>query len=119
MTLETPQDYIDELDTVLEEERTALLSGDLSALEPIIARKEEAIQRLNELDALEQAEFTEVQSKVTRNQALLDSAMQGIRSVAARMAEIRRVRKGLDVYDKAGRKTRYGTNNRLTLEKRA
>lgn len=119
MTLSTAQDYIDALDLALEEERTALLNGNLTALEPIVARKEDAISHLNEIDALENADLDAVQSKVTRNQALLDSAMEGIRSVAARMAEIRRVRKGLDVYDESGRKTRFGTNTQTTLEKRA
>lgn len=119
MTIPDPQTFIDELDLILDEERTALLAGDLKKMETIIARKEEAFERLNSISDLEQRTLMDVHKKVVRNQDLLESAMDGIRSVAARMAELRRVRKGLDVYDSTGRKTRYGTRLDKKLEKRA
>ncbi|CRL12416.1 flagellar protein FlgN [Phaeobacter italicus] len=119
MTDRTPQDMIEQLDDLLDQERIALLAGDLHELEPLLAQKEEIITALNMAGDLERETLESVQSKVTRNQALLDSAMEGIRAVAARMAELRRVRKGLDVYDQAGRKTRFATRGAPTLEKRA
>ncbi len=119
MTNRDPQTFIDELDRILDEERAALMQGDLKKMEHIIARKEEAIEQLNSITDIEKETLAHVQTKVVRNQDLLDSAMEGIRSVAARMAELRRVRKGLDVYDSTGRKTRYGTRANKKLEKRA
>ena len=119
MTHQNPQTLIDELDTILDEERAALMDGDLKKMEAILARKEQAIEALNSFSDLERQTLSKVQSKVTRNQDLLESAMEGIRSVATRMAELRRVRKGLDVYDSAGRKTRYGTRLDQKLERRA
>ena len=119
MTNHNPQTYIDELDRILDEERAALIEGDLTKLEKILARKEDAIDQLNTISDLERDTLAKVQTKVMRNQDMLESAMEGIRSIAARMAELRRVRKGLDVYDSTGRKTRYGTRLDQKLEKRA
>ncbi|MFS4581708.1 flagellar biosynthesis protein FlgN [Phaeobacter sp. C3_T13_0] len=119
MTDQTPQQLIDELDSLLDVERAALVSGDLQKLEPLLAQKEMIITKLNMTADLERETLEHVQGKVSRNQILLDSAMEGIRAVAARMAELRRVRKGLDVYDQAGRKTRFATSGTPSLEKRA
>ncbi|NVK14630.1 MAG: flagellar export chaperone FlgN [Rhodobacteraceae bacterium] len=114
-----PQQLIDDLDQILDQERTALMAGDLAKLEDLLAKKEKIIGKLNSVSELEREALEQVQTKLTRNQDLLDSAMNGIRSVAARMAELRRIRKGLDVYDQSGRRTRYGTRSGAKLEKRA
>lgn len=114
-----PQQIIDELDQILDRERTALMAGDLGQLEELLAKKEKLIGKLNSVTELERESLAQVQNKVSRNQLLLDSAMEGIRSVAARMAELRRIRRGLDVYDQSGRKTRFGTHGATKLEKRA
>jgi hypothetical protein len=45
--------------------------------------------------------------------------MQGIKAVANRMAELRKVRKGLDVYNRSGQRTSFATTGSLKLEKRA
>jgi flagellar biosynthesis/type III secretory pathway chaperone len=119
MNSNNPQELIDDLDEILNLERTALLEGDLEKLSDLVARKEDLIGALNAIGDLEKETLSQVQEKVTRNQALLTSAMEGIRAVSARMAELRRVRKGLDVYTQAGRKARYGTHGSSKLEKRA
>ncbi|WP_424977634.1 flagellar biosynthesis protein FlgN [Leisingera sp. S232] len=119
MSNTAPQQLIDELDQILDQERTALVAGNLEKMENLLARKEKIIGQLNSISELERQPLELVQTKLTRNQDLLDSAMQGIRSVATRMAELRRIRKGLDVYDQSGRRTRYGTRNGAKLEKRA
>ncbi|MGR3761358.1 flagellar biosynthesis protein FlgN [Roseobacteraceae bacterium NS-SX3] len=119
MTEQTPQQLIDELDSILNRERAALMEGQLDKLGELLERKEAVIGALNSATDLERGALAHVQDKVARNQQLLDSAMDGIRAVAARMADLRRVRRGLDIYDKAGRKTSYGTRGSLSLEKRA
>ncbi len=119
MSEKTSQDLIDDLDEILEQERNALIHGQLEQLEGLLEKKDALISDLNAIDALEREQLESVHEKVTRNQVLLDNAMQGIRTVAARMQELRRVRKGLDVYDKAGRKNSYATRSSLKLEKRA
>lgn len=119
ITHQNPQNLIDELDEILDQERSALVRGELDKIEELLARKEAIIARLNTIDNLERRALAQVQTKVSRNQELLNSAMEGIRSVATRMAELRRVKKGLDVYDRAGRKARYGTTMGQRLEKRS
>ncbi|MBY6066438.1 flagellar biosynthesis protein FlgN [Leisingera aquaemixtae] len=114
-----PQQLIDELDNILDRERVALMAGDLSKLEELLAKKEKVISKLNSVTELEREALELVQTKLSRNQQLLDSAMEGIRSVAARMAELRRIRRGLDVYDQSGRRNRFGTRGATKLEKRA
>lgn len=115
----TAQPLIDELDTLLDRERQALVDGDLELLGQMLAQKQDLIEKLNTLDALERDHLVGVHDKVTRNQELLNSAMQGIRAVADRMAELRRVRQGLETYDQSGRKMRFETQSRPSVEKRA
>lgn len=113
------QSLIDELDDVLDQERQALLQGDLEDLARLMTLKEGLIDRLNKIDALTRDDLDAVQGKVTRNQALLTSAMEGIRAVADRMADLRRVRRGLETYDRAGRKKEVGIQTAPSVEKRA
>ncbi|CUH86627.1 FlgN protein [Phaeobacter sp. CECT 5382] len=119
MTNQTPQHLIDELDEILDLERSALVRGELKQIDALLGRKEAVMEKLNAIGELERDALNQVQSKVSRNQELLNSAMEGIRSVANRMAELRRVKKGLDVYDRSGRKSRYGTVMGQRLEKRS
>ena len=119
MTHEASQKLIDLLDSILEQERDALLSGNLAKLTEIVPHKESLIDELNALDELERSKLEQAQSKLHRNQLLLTSALAGIQAVAGRMAEMRRTRESLDVYDETGRKTRYGMMATAKLEKRA
>ncbi|WP_278922123.1 flagellar biosynthesis protein FlgN [Pseudophaeobacter profundi] len=119
MTDLTPQSLIEELDNILDQERGALVRGELDQIQDMLVRKEAVIAQLNMIENLERSTLSKVQTKVSRNQELLNSAMEGIRSVAARMSELRRVKKGLDVYDSAGRKSCYGTAMGQRLEKRS
>ncbi|ABF65707.1 flagellar protein FlgN [Rhodobacteraceae bacterium R_SAG7] len=119
LTDQTPQAIIDALDVLLEEERGALTNGELDKLEGILARKEDLFDQLNSMTDIDHGALDSVQSKVSRNQALLGSAMQGIKAVANRMAELRKVRKGLDVYNRSGQRTSFATTGSLKLEKRA
>ena len=94
MTSEATTDKIAALDALLDAERAALLAGDLEKLAEMLEDKEGLIEAINtaehrNLDALQQLD-----GKVKRNQLLLDGAPEGLRSVARRMAALRRVRSG-------------------------
>jgi len=119
MTHQSAQDLINELDTLLDRERQALIDGDLELLGRMLTQKQDLIEKINALDTLERERLVHVHDKVTRNQELLNSAMEGIRAVASRMADLRRVRQGLETYDQSGRKTRVETQNSPSVEKRA
>lgn len=119
MTADTAQVLIDKLDDLLEEERRALLEGDLDAIGVLLTRKEALIDALNALAPARQPDLSGLQVKVTRNQALLDGALEGIRKVAGRMAAFRKIRKSLETYDQSGRKTTIQGEAEHSVERRA
>ncbi|WP_299378271.1 flagellar biosynthesis protein FlgN [uncultured Tateyamaria sp.] len=110
---------VDALDDLLDAERAALLQGNLDDVSRLHARKERLIDALNREDALDAQSFLPLQNKVARNQDLLNSALEGVRSVARRLAAIRRVRKSLETYDAQGKKTQVDIRTERSVEKRA
>ena len=119
MTSETTQQTIDALDSLLERERRALMEGDLDFLAGLFDEKKTLIDTLNGSGEAAAANLKQLQVKALRNQTLLDSALQGIRSVATRMSALHRIRQSLDTYDESGqRRTIEGQTGR-TMEKRA
>jgi flagellar biosynthesis/type III secretory pathway chaperone len=110
---------IESLDDLLDAERGALLSGNLDEVARLHVRKEQLIDTLNRMDARDHTNLASLNSKVERNQALLNTALDGIRSVARRLATIRRVRQSLDTYDSRGRKKTVAMSVDRSLEKRA
>lgn len=119
MTSEATTDKIAALDALLDAERAALLAGDLEKLAEMLEDKEGLIEAINtaehrNLDALQQLD-----GKVKRNQLLLDGALEGIRSVARRMAALRRIRSSLETYDSTGKKRNIEMASERAVEKRA
>lgn len=119
MMNENLQTTVDSLDDLLDAERRALLEGNLDEIARLHDRKEQLIEVLNRMDVEDQANLVALNTKLERNQALLNTALGGIRSVARRLAAIRRVRQSLDTYDSAGRKTSVETCIDRSFEKRA
>ncbi|WP_415405022.1 flagellar biosynthesis protein FlgN [Tateyamaria sp. SN3-11] len=119
MTREDLQNTIDSLDDLLDAERAALLKGNLEDVARLLERKEGLIDALNRIEFKERSDFEGLQAKVERNQALLDSALDGVRSVARRLAAIRRVRQSLDTYDSFGKKRTVDVRSNGSVEKRA
>lgn len=116
----TPQQLIDQLDELLDAERRALLIGQLDAIAAIAEEKERLIDALNAMEPEEsRPALKDLQSKVARNQVLLDGALQGIRKVAARLAALRRIRRSLETYDATGRKQTIQGEVEHKVEKRA
>ena len=113
------QATIDALDDLLDAERAALLRGSLEDVSRLHLRKESLIDTLNRLDVQDRMRLESLHEKVGRNQALLDSALDGVRSVARRLAAIRRVRQSLDTYDSSGQKRSVDVRGPGSVEKRA
>lgn len=112
-------ELIRKLDALLDVERQKLLEGDLEALADIVDEKEALIDALNKIEFESNEEVAPVNDKVQRNQALLEQALNGIRSVARRLADIRQNRKAFDTYDRQGQKNRIEGEARNSVEKRA
>lgn len=108
-----------ELDALLDQEKTALVEGDLHQLADLIDRKEKLLEQFATTDALASKGMEALQGKAIRNQALLDSALQGIRTVANRFATLRKIRKSLETYDEFGHKTSLPALSDNKVEKRA
>lgn len=104
MTDRTSVCVVVDLDELLDQEREALLTGNLEKVGRLISRKESLIDELSVVEAVEVSELAVLDAKVKRNQGLLDQALEGIRSVAARLAAMRRVKHTLDTYDSSGSK---------------
>ncbi|NIZ09740.1 flagellar export chaperone FlgN [Pseudooceanicola sp. HF7] len=119
MTEDPHQRLIDDLDVLLEQEREALIKGQLDTLPDLLERKETLIDALNEIDGLEALQLQPLRGKVLRNQALLDGALRGIRSVANRFSTLRKIRRTLETYDDQGRKNALVQKRDNKLEKRA
>ena len=117
---DTPEhDMLRDLDAVLDAERDALLGGELEMIEGLVQRKSELVERLTGLPRLPDGAIVPLQQKMRRNQVLLDSALDGIRAVAIRMAELRSLRRSLETYDRNGRRQSLSTPQDSTVERRA
>lgn len=119
MTTDTAQNIINRLDELLELERSALLSGELDKIPGFLEEKESLVDGLNAIEPSGKVGLQDLQTKVERNQALLDGALQGIRKVASRMAAFRRIRRSLETYDESGRKKTIQGEVEHRVEKRA
>ena len=81
---------IDELETVLQAERHALLQGDFDALETLLPRKQSLATRLaeNKPDLSSHA-YQELKAKAEQNDALIKSAQRGLKAAVTQFGEIR------------------------------
>lgn len=113
------QDTVDSLNDLLDEERVALLDGNLDLIGRMLNRKETLIDSLNDLAKPDTKEMSDINTKVVRNQLLLESALEGIKSVADRLTSMRQVKNSLDTYDARGRRTKIDMLSKGVIEKRA
>ncbi|NUH66793.1 flagellar biosynthesis protein FlgN [Sulfitobacter sp. S0837] len=107
------------LDSLLDAERTALLNGELEKLASMLEDKENLILTLNSAEHRDLEALQRLDAKVKRNQLLLDGALEGIRSVARRMAALRRIKGSLETYDSTGKKRNVEMDAARAVEKRA
>ena len=119
MTQTHAQSLIDQLDNLLEQERDALLHGRLEEMATIADEKERLIDALNAIGNENGDDMSGLQSKVARNQILLDGALEGIRNVASRLAALRKIRRTLETYDATGRKQTIQGEVERKVERRA
>jgi hypothetical protein len=107
------------LENLLEQERAFLLEGDLEGLGTLLPLKEELVETLLADEETNRNIIMPLEEKMRRNQLLIDGALDGIRTVAARLAALRQVRSALDTYDAQGRKRSIPTPVKPQVEKRA
>lgn len=115
--MEHPDDLA-QLTDVLSRERQALLVGDLDEVEKLLPRKQDLFERVGAMPGSE-AQMRDLARDISHNQTLLQSAMDGIRTVSARLREARAARAGLNLYDGQGRARHVDCPAGPSFEKRA
>lgn len=113
------ENLLHHLDDVLDWERDALLKGDLDSIVRSLQSKEHLLDALSQIEIDTQAGLDALKQKATHNQHLLNSALEGIRAVADRIAALRQARNTLETYDKTGSKIVIGGLQGQSVEKRA
>lgn len=98
---------IEKIEELLEDERTALLSGDLAALDGIAQRKEALLEDLAWARPASDA-LKSLRRKAERNAELLEAATKGLRAAMRRVAEIRRANGPLRTYGQDGAEQTLG-----------
>ncbi len=110
------QDHLDALEDVLDQERQAILAGRFDVLARLMAEKVRLLDHAHR--SAQPDRLIRVRDKATRNQALLQAASQGVRSVSNRLARQETRANSLHTYDHKGR--RLGVRTATSgLEKRA
>jgi flagellar biosynthesis/type III secretory pathway chaperone len=113
------RDTVNSLEDLLDKERAALLSGNLDLIDRMSVQKEKLIDVLNLHGGSKIKKLAALNIKVQRNQVLFESALDGIRSVAERLATMRRVKNSLDTYDAHGKRKKIEMPSKGEVEKRA
>ncbi len=110
---------VNDLQTVLREEREILLRGDFAALEPIAEAKETLFTRLGSIaHRIAAPELKALKDEAEHNRQLLAAAARGLKIVTRRLAEIRSAHGPLNTYSEAGKRQTFGAA-RGALERRA
>ena len=115
----TPDSAARALETLLEQERAALIAGDLDALARLLPGKEQLIAALEGGQSAPPDVLRALDGKLRRNQLLLDGALDGIRAVSTRLAQLRAARGGFETYSADGRRRDIELLPQTTVERRA
>ncbi len=108
-----------ELSDLLDLEREALLRGDLEKLSVLLVPKEALIEAMNATQQTDVSAMMLLESKVKRNQLLLGGALEGIRAVSLRMAQLREVKGALETYGADGKRRDIPLECDSSVERRA
>lgn len=107
------------MNDLLDREHEAILDGDLERVVRLVNDKEALFSKLVPSLWNDSRDIERLREKTERNQILLRCAMDGIRTVADRLSDLRRTRDTLETYDKSGRKTSINSPHIRHVEKRA
>lgn len=112
------RDMTSALGALLDEEHTALMSGDFERISSLLDEKEGILKRL-ETTCETPADLLPLQEKFRRNHRLFDQSLAGLRAVAARLGALAQIRKSLSTYDENCQKESLTGSHQHRLEKRA
>ena len=119
MKSETSESLIDEMDDLLDTERNALARGDLARATALVEHKEKLVEQLGHSKLRDSGDLLRLHKKITKNQSLLNAALQGIRHVSARLEALSKVQRKLETYGEDGRRHTIEGQVVRKVEKRA
>lgn len=114
--MQNKETLIKQLHALLDDERALLLKGKLDALPAILDQKRKLIEGL---ETSPHTDLSDLQSKLTRNHALLSSAMEGIQRVSNRLETLKQMRQSLETYDRQGHRRSITAIKPGRMERRA
>jgi flagellar biosynthesis/type III secretory pathway chaperone len=94
-------DLTDDMHSILDDERTALLTARYEALVPLESAKTALLAQFAQATT-SQEQLVGIKKKMDENQGLLEAAIAGTQAARDRIEALRNVRQGLSVYDKSG-----------------
>jgi hypothetical protein len=100
----------DQIEDLLDREHLAIMAADFDRLSRLAPEKERLFMGLSGLPSPDVATLDRMRRIAERNQQLLASAREGIRSVTQRLAAIRSVEKTLNTYDRSGKMSSFSTS---------
>ena len=103
--------------TLLRTEAEAIITGQYAAIDNLSGQKTALFTQLTQA-RVTPADLALIADNLARNQALFAAAIQGITTARHRLAELRKVRDGLQVYDRSGQLT-TARRNRPDLVRKA
>jgi flagellar biosynthesis/type III secretory pathway chaperone len=107
------------LQDVLTREKAALVQGDFAEIEQLLPQKELLIATLGLQDEHDDEFIKKLQSQMTENQYLLDSAQKGVRAVSRQLDMMARARHGVETYTENGEKKILDARLSHKVERRA
>lgn len=107
-----------ELSALIEEERAALVGGELDKLETLMERKEAMVSALSTLQ-LDAKTVAPLREGLRYNTELYEQSLAGLRNVSERISLFNRLRKSMDTYTAEGHKKAVGVDESHRLERRA
>ncbi len=90
-----------DLVALLDRENAAIIAGDYATLDELAIAKQQLFDALSGTP-IPKAELRVIAAKLDKNQMLLAAAIKGIGAARSRLAALRAVRDGLQVYDRSG-----------------
>ena len=112
------QRILDQLNGLLDEERSALLTGDFERIAELLKKKEFLLDMAS-TDLHRTNVDVPIIIKLRRNLSLYDEALAGLRAVADRIGATSKIRAELRFYGQDGHTISIKTRVQKALEKRA
>lgn len=115
----TPEQIVGALKSLIREERSALLTGQLAALEQLGQRKLQLLEHARTAGIKrDDPGWSDIREQNAGNGALIVAAQRGLQNARARLEQIRNGGAALKTYDRQGRSVEHRRTSNL-VKKRA